>query len=547
VTFTAIACGLSFPVSGLDPNKTISQFTHTSWSAKDGIPGPVQAIAQTPDGYLWLGTPAGLYRFDGLRFASWEAAPGGEKLPRSAIWSLFTARDGSLWIGFASNAISRLRNGALRTYTPADGLHTGGVLSIAEDQAGSIWAGGEHGFSRFEKERWNKVGAELGYPAPGARQLVVDRRGTLWVATDGMSFGFNKDSIRVNTILKLSRNGKQFEATGQPVGYVAQLAEAPDGEIWMAEASGPGPTVRPVRGRSEPTFERALRTGPWCILFDGPSSLWIGLFHSGGILRAPDFKHLEQVSVDRFESKDGLSSDGVRAAFQDREGNIWFGTNRGLDRFRENKATPFSTKEGVGANLQLALTATRDGTVWIINYSQDLVQRVLGGRIVSQRLPPYSRSDSTRVLSLYSDKNDRVWLGGSFGLATSTDGKFAYVRVPGTADTSAVEAITSDSSGNLWIVVWKGYQSVVKRLHNGAWTDFRDSPELPNYRCRVLFGDLLGRVWFGFESGEVAVFENGRFHRYSSSDGLPPGKILSITSDRVGRLWVAGTGGAEPF
>jgi signal transduction histidine kinase/ligand-binding sensor domain-containing protein len=546
VTLTSIAYGLTFPVSGLDPNKTIGQFTHTLWSAKDGIPGPVQAIAQTSDGYLWLGTPAGLYRFDGLHFISWEAAPGGEKLPRSSILSLLAARDGSLWVGFASNAVSRLLNDTLRTYTPAEGLHTGGVQSIAEDQNGSIWAGGANGFSRFENGRWSRVGTELGYRAPGAQQLVVDRRGTLWVATDGLRFGFNRDSIRVNTILKLARNGKSFEGTAQAVGFVAQLAEAPDGEIWMAEASGPGPTVRAVHRRSGPNVERAVQTAPSCVLFDGRSSLWIGLFR-GGIRRATDFGHLEQGTFDRFESEDGLSSDGVRAAFQDHEGNIWFGTNRGLDRFRENKATPFSTREGLIKTPRVALSSTADGTVWIINYPQDPVQHFLGRRIVSQMLPPYSQSDSTRILSLYSGKNNHVWLGGSFNLAEGIDGKFSYVRVPGTADKATVEAITQDSSDNLWVVVWETDKSRVKRLRNGIWTDFRNSPELPNHRCRILFGDALGRVWLGFESGEVAVYENDRFHRYSVSDGLPPGRVLTIAGDRAGRVWVGGEGGLSHF
>jgi signal transduction histidine kinase/ligand-binding sensor domain-containing protein len=546
VMLPAIACALSLPVSGLDPNKSIQQFTHTSWSAKDGLPGPVEAIVQTPDGYLWLGTQAGLYQFDGEHIISWEAAPGGEKLPRSSILSLFGARDGSLWIGFASSAISRLRHGTLHTYTPADGLHTGGVLSIAEDQSGCIWAGGASGFSRFKAEKWNRVGAELGYPAPGARQLLVDRRGTLWVGTDGLNFGLGKDSIRVNTILKLPRNGKQFEATGQPVGYVAQLAEAPDGEIWMAEGSGPGPTVRPVYGRSGPTIERAVQTTPWCILFDDPSSLWIGMFHGGGIVRATHFKHLEAAGFERFESKDGLSSDGVRAAFKDREGNVWFGTNRGVDRFRENKATPFSTKEGIAPNPQVALASTPDGSVWIINYARDLVQHFHGGRIVSQTLPPYSRSDSARLLSLYS-ANNRVWLGGSFKLAGGIGGKFAYIPVPGVVDRSAVEAITSDFSGNLWIVVWETDKSRVMRLRHGMWTDFRDSPELPKNRCRVLFGDAAGRVWLGFESGEIAVYQNGRFHLFSRADGPPLGRILSITADRAGHIWIGGESGLSRF
>src|SRR5258708_15677679 len=117
IVLMMIGMMLAIPAKALDPQKLISQFTHTSWTAKDGIPGPVRAIAQTPDGYLWLGTQAGLYRFDGLHFISWEAAPGGEKLPRAPVWSLLTARDGSLWVGFSSGPIARLRNGTLRIYT----------------------------------------------------------------------------------------------------------------------------------------------------------------------------------------------------------------------------------------------------------------------------------------------------------------------------------------------------------------------------------------------------------------------------------------------
>ena len=106
----AVSLLLAFPVKALDPQKSMSQFTHAFWTAKDGIPGPVRAIAQTPDGYLWLGTEAGLYRFDGLRFVAWE--PGfGESIPNSSVLSLCTSRDGSLWIGFGSSQVGQLRDG----------------------------------------------------------------------------------------------------------------------------------------------------------------------------------------------------------------------------------------------------------------------------------------------------------------------------------------------------------------------------------------------------------------------------------------------------
>jgi signal transduction histidine kinase len=167
----------------------------------------------------------------------------------------------------------------------------------------------------------------------------------------------------------------------------------------------------------------------------------------------------------------------------------------------------------------------------------------VSGRIVSQRLTANSGSGS--ILSLYADK-DHVWLGGNFGLAEGIGGKFSFVSVPGNPEKSAVENITSDSSGSLWIVAFEGNKSRVRRLRNGAWTDFRDSPDLPNYRCGALFGDAAGRVWLGFD-GEVAVYENDRFHRYSAADGLPHGRIRSISSDHRGRVWFGSEGGLSRF
>src|ERR1700704_2755046 len=147
LTVLMLALMAASPARALDPQKSISQFTHTAWSAKDGLPGPVRAITQTADGYLWLGTEAGLYRFDGIRFVLWESA-FGERFPGFSVWSLLAARDGSLWIGFSSSGISRLQDGRLKNYAPNEGIPGGGVLSMVEDAEGSLWAGGPYGFSK---------------------------------------------------------------------------------------------------------------------------------------------------------------------------------------------------------------------------------------------------------------------------------------------------------------------------------------------------------------------------------------------------------------
>src|SRR5215475_7983937 len=148
--FRTLIVGLLLPVTvltvtrptlALDPNKLISQFIHTAWTANDGIPGPVRAIAQTPDGYLWLGTPAGLYRFDGISFAAWRPN-ARERLLGDFVCALDVDHNGALWIGYCSGGISVLRDGHLRNYQPGNGFPVGSILSIAEDHSGRIWAAG---------------------------------------------------------------------------------------------------------------------------------------------------------------------------------------------------------------------------------------------------------------------------------------------------------------------------------------------------------------------------------------------------------------------
>jgi signal transduction histidine kinase len=537
-TALVLTASLSAGAVSLDPNKSISQFAHTSWTAKDGISGPVRAIAQTKDGYLWFGTAAGLFRFDGVHFVSWDGAAGGETLLRRSIITLFAASDGSLWIGFYSGPIARLQNGLLRTYWPRDGLNKG-VMSFAEGSDGRIWACGEGALDRFENGQWIR---EPGFPAPGAQKIAVGRDGTLWAATNGKDFGLAGDLIRVNTILKLAPGAKVFEATGQPIGQIMQLKEAPDGTMWMVHFNER--TVGGIFHPRAPDVARALTGGPSAIVFDG-RSVWISLYHSG-VRRLRDFADLDKAGFDSYQEADGLSSDGVRALFQDREGNVWVGTNKGVDRFRENKVTPLSRREGIDENLDPVLATAPDGSVWFTDFAGDTIWHLTDGRAVPEKLPRRTPSESLRILSLYGAK-DRLWLGGGFGLATITNGKMSYPRVPGLRSNDSVEAITEDSSGTLWIVVWGDNRPRLKRFRDGEWKDFPDTPAPPPYRCRVAFTDSKGRVWFGFESGEAAVVEGNSLHLHNVSDGLPAGRIYTFASDRSGHIWVGGGGGLSRF
>jgi len=539
-----IAFLLATPLHALDLNKSISQFTHTSWSAKDGIPGPVRAIAQTADGYLWLGSDAGLYRFDGLRFVPWQPITEG-RLPDSPVLSLLTARDGSLWVGFGSGGISQIRDERVTNHPPGGGVPTGGSLSIVEDGNGSIWAGGPYGLARFDGLQWHRVGSEAGYTAPGAQALLVDHQGTVWVATDGSNFRLSKDPVERNTILSLALNEHRFSGTGEAVGMVWRMAEAPGGRVWIADTSRR--RVRPISARTGQNAGISFGSESMCLTFDREGALWVGLIE-GGLRRIPDLTRPGTEPLDRFEAADGLSDDLAYTTFEDREGNIWFGTAGGLDRFRDNKVTPFSAREGVKPDQQIALTATPDGSIWFFSYTRDAVRRFREGHLVTSRLPKYSPSDASRILSLYADENGHLLVGGSFKLAEEIDGQFSFLHVAGLEAAAAVEAISRDGAGDLWIAVSgdNGPEGIL-RSHDGRWTDLRGGSPLPPTRCRVMHTDAQGLLWLGFENGEVAVYEGGGFHVYSAKDGLIIGRVLAITDDRARHIWIGGEGGLSRF
>jgi ligand-binding sensor domain-containing protein len=137
-----------------DTGGGLSGYSITTWTEKEGLPaGRIRAMAQSGEGYLWLGLETGLVRFDGLRFVSWDAS----HLPTS-VWSLLNARDGSLWIGLSSaTPIARLHNGRTTLFGAAEGLPSTLAASFYEDQKGVIWAGTLSGLFRFTGARWEHV------------------------------------------------------------------------------------------------------------------------------------------------------------------------------------------------------------------------------------------------------------------------------------------------------------------------------------------------------------------------------------------------------
>ena len=331
----------------LNPAPDVSQYAHTAWKIRDGFAkGSILSIAQTPDGYLWLGTAFGLYRFDGVRNVLWQPPPD-QHLPSSTITSLVASRDGTLWVG-TRNGLSSWKNGKLTQYPELAGL---AIRALVEDHEGSIWAGtnGSPGppDGKLCEIRNGSVRChpEMGGVTHGVFGLHEDDKGNLWVGLEMGVWRWRPGPAEFYAVPGLSNGRMQGMADGEDgsvliaaTGAVMGLADG------KAEAVYPFPAAR--RGFR---FLRMLR--------DRDGGLWVGPAGRGIV-------HIHQGRTDVFSESDGLSGDDIYDLFEDREGNIWVATINGLDRFHELPVVTYSKKQGLSDIPWGGMLAARDGSVW---------------------------------------------------------------------------------------------------------------------------------------------------------------------------------------
>jgi len=502
---------LCLPAAGAD--RTIGQFVHTVWVAKDGAPANITAIAQTTDGYLWLASSQGLYRFDGVEFEREEA--GSRPAPLDSVYSLLACANGDLWAGSAVAGISRLRNGTNRNYSAADGFPDRAVLSIAQNREGAIWAATQGGLVRFDGRRWRTFGPESGFEGSPI-SLYADRHGTLWAAT-------------ADAIFYLTPGAGTFQRAGFQAAWAMHMLESPNGTMWVAETTR---YVRPM----PPSPGPEIMLGSQRILFDRDGSLWITTLGDGlRRVEHPDrltYKRIGKSSdqLDSFTANRGLSADYVTAIYQDREGNVWVGTSAGLDRFTKGAVAP-----GPPASAHLTrMTIAPDtgGDVWLGDLSGHV------GRIHDNQWFPHL---GLICFSATPDPNGGTWLAEYHRAYREINGRFTPTQFPHPYEHNAQPVrIAVDSSGALWI---SGSSGVFARRHS-EWIAVDLPIGFPGKTPSLAYADAAGRVWFGFKENAILLIDGNAQRVLSEKDGLHAGAILAI-SVRGAATWVAGSNGLQ--
>jgi signal transduction histidine kinase/ligand-binding sensor domain-containing protein len=490
---------------GSSSDLSIFQLQHTAWTARDGAPSPVFALAQTTDGFLWLGTSSGLYRFDGVRFEHFRAESGAD-LSGNDIFTLMATPDGGLWIGFRFGGADFLKDGRITRYGAAEGFPSKGTARrFAIERSGAVWAIANGQVLKLEGTHWQMIRAER-----SALDLIIDRMGTVWVSTA--------------TAVYSLRNGLFDKADDCDNGIY--LAEAPTGIVWVLEY-GPGGGVRPL---GSPRSLRISAPNNVRFLFDRDGNLWSA--GGKGILRVsgPKFGVSET-----FTKKDGATSDEGGIVLEDRDGNIWRGSYGGLDRFRESNLVP------AAPSLQTesaTIVAGDHGDIWGWSFPGPVCFHLTGAEI-------RTRPSEEPALTAHRDWQGTIWIGGWSALWRFENGRSIPVSFPeGGIKHSQVQAIAHDRSGNLWISV-SGNGTF--RLANNVWTKYGNLPNLPKETAISLLADSAGRVWFGHLGNKLSVVEGESVKTFSSADGFPVVNVQAIYEDSEHAIWASGERGLAVF
>jgi signal transduction histidine kinase/ligand-binding sensor domain-containing protein len=523
---TAVVCACAYSLSSspsfaLDPRQPLAQLHHTSWTAREGIPGAVQKIAQTADGHLWIGTTDGLFRFDGVTFERYEPEIGS--LHAIAVSTLMAVPDGGLWVGYAQGGASFIKNGRVVNYDERDGLPVSTLRAFALDQSGTIWAAAVGGVVRLEEKRWRKVHTAWDYSCLSAWALFTDSRGTLWIA-----------GASPNKVLFLPKGATKFRDTGIHV-VVNGFAETADGTLWLsddgAESIRTMPSDRNLQQGSWPVLQ--MPAGP--LLFDRDGALWVA---SANLRRWP-FPHRQgagapvQQEIETLSLEHGLSGSSVNDVFEDREGNIWVGTEGGLDRLRYRNVS-WSPLRSVAA--QISLLTGNHGDVWAMSVVPPYLTRVQDGT-------PVSEFDDL-ITSGYRDPDGTIWFSASDSFWRWKNRTFSAVRPPPEVQVRKVPfkvmSMTTDGAGGLWVSV-NGLGEF--HMKNQVWhflVVFQDRPDLT---ATAALTDAAGRIWLLYRE-TIALLDHGRIRTFSIAEGLDIGPLLAISQDADGRrIWVGGESG----
>lgn len=546
------------PASALDPAKAPTQYVHTKWGTDDGLPqSSVTKILETKDGYLWVGTQAGIARFDGARFTVFDHT-NTPSLYDDFISDLAEDRQGTLWIATTHGGATYFKNGL---FSHLRSVGSRAALTLAADPDGSMWIGGYGGLTHIDNGKVIRIYTSAdGLSGDPIKRLLVGKDGSLWIASAG-----GLDRMVDDKILSYSTKD------GLPSNDVADLYFDANDTLWVRTQNAG--LSRWVHDRFIPWKRQGIPGGDIRnVLEDRHGNFWFASA-AEGLFRVDGRR------TSRFRAIDGLSSDDVACLYEDRRGNLWVGTHGGgLDRFRDGSFTTYSKEEGLATDFSWSLIEDHLGAIWITTAAG--LNRVSGNRIhvftaadglaggttslwedhartlwvatsadglfqrvgerFAQTLTTRDGTPAYMISGVLEDSQRKLWIstrGG--GLARYSNGK---VRVYSTADglsTNSLFAMAEGREGTLWI----GTNGGLNSIQGGRIKSYATNKAIADAWVISLYFDSADTLWIGTVGRGLYRFKDGLFRQYSAQQGLPDVTVNSILEDAATNLWIGSNKG----
>ena len=492
------------------PSAAADPYLQTVWTTEEGLPqNSVTGIVQTRDGYLWLSTFGGTARFDGVRFTIFNTAntPG---LKSNRITALLEDRRGTLWLGTETGELMSLEKGVGATYS-LEGPAQGAIVNVLrESRAGGLWVGTSEGLVRFQDGKFTYTTADA-LPDRNIWSVQEDQNGRIWVTSGGRLVQFD---------------GSQFESHALPDGAdMAHCIPRRQGGFWVSASSG---LVLFLDGKFI-SYPHSSRT-KWALgslMQDREGTVWVSTAVPLTLQRFQDGR------FSAYTIKSGRHL--IRAMYEDREGNLWLGSDGGgLVRLKKRAVTTYTTDEGLPSDVVWAVTDDGAGGAWI-STSSGLAHRQEGKFVV------YTADDgllSSYVTALLRDRAGSLWIGSDVGLTRFKDGRFVNFTPAEGLSAPAVRSLAEDTEGNLWIGTLNG----LNQFREGRVTIYKRTDGLVHNDVRAIATGRDGALWLGTVGG-LSRFKDGSFTNYTTKDGLSNDYVRAIVSEPDGSLWLGTYGG----
>ena len=513
--------------NALERTTRLTQYAHREWRTGDaGLMGTPQGITQSADGYIWVSTQNGLFRFDGSGFAKWLPR-AGESLPSSSMWHLFGAHDGSLYVG-TDRGLVRISHGHVFAY-PGSPRWPG---PFVEDSGGGVWMGvngvdtNPSALCKAGEQSLQCLRVADGLACTRGISNTIDARGTFWIGgTEGICRWKPGNRPEAEPIPALLRR--------RGLSSVRSMASSPDGSLWAGldlKGEGAG-LLRYTNGRWISYIAPGIDGRDFSVsslLAERNGSLWVGTADKG-------LYKLSDGRLDHFDTIDGLSDHNVLSIFEDHEGGVWVVTPKGVDYFRDYAVLSFTSSEGSLADHAHGVAADRRGAVFLASSTLACLR--------DQKLSEV-KDDHGRLLTdvqiLFTDSHNNTWIGAGGRLLVARDGTqpsaiSGYPAFPGTL----VVYLTEDREHDIWASVeeLKPRVSWLVQIHDGrAIGKFKETSVIGNQAMNALAPDPAGGLWVGGAVHGLFRFHDGRFDR------VPLGgfndRVENLMQEPGGALWI---------